>query len=977
MSLQTLLPLSFLKTTCFLLWGSLLPAWSGLYGAHAGFDSFEDGVPDHWVESRSGSLSTSPDHFKHGAQSLRWDWKSGDRIRIDRGVGDTSRTGGYGGKYGKATFGVWLYQREPLDAMIRFEFREGDRVTGHFDFDLNFTGWRRAHLWFERDFEGEVGPDTDNIRLLAPEGVDAGTTFVDLVVYNGILDYRRQHLPDDQTWETPNRELRDERFPLPSTVSADAREGIERIHRRFVRSIAGSGTVNDQTLARLEERLAEWEIVDDDHGIRGRPLVRYPDFYEEEGIEGVYFPRHAADLMLDLARAYHRTENTGYREQLAEWYVLMARYLKDQGMVAGSGFSWNWYPGRSFADATLLMRDVLADAGLLEDTATYMDYNYRYSEIFDDASIDPHMDYFYFDKRYRLFGILLKEDPAEVVRHLRAYARRLSLDILKEDGANGFKPDGSAYHHWGHYFAYAVYCVDSLVDVVQALSDTPFRITPDAYDRLKESVLAMRLYANKRSVPLSLHGRHPFNYGQGQNVRPHTFRNLARANTYGVTGDIDPDLGAAYLRLDPDSGHSEAFHSAGIEAEAHPEGNWSMNYAGINIHRRDHWLALAKGYSRYVWAAEIYQSENRFGRYLSHGSLQIHAAGDPVNFHDSGYREDGWDWNRIDGTTVIYLPIDQLEAPRPGTEMARSNQTFVGGLSHRERHGAFVMILEGHERHDPSFRGKKSYFFFDERIVALGSGIRNDDTEHPTHTNLFQKHLPERDMPIVVNEHTVADFPLEHGLSRQNANWLIDTQNTGYLVPSGHAVHFARQRQESRDHRNRNDTEGDFATAWIDHGTAPEDAGYEYLIVIDTYAEEMKDLAGRARSGDGKPYDVIRKDSRAHIVRDRSTGLTGAVLFEAGDVDGTAPVAASDAPVLLMFGRDGDNLHLTVTDPDLHLEDNASRPNTVNITLEGAWDLVSQPENVTVDSRNRNRTVLAFECRHGFSTDVELAPVRR
>ena len=199
-----------------------------------------------------------------------------------------------------------------------------------------------------------------------------------------------------------------------------------------------------------------------------------------------------------------------------------------------------------------------------------------------------------------------------------------------------------------------------------------------------------------------------------------------------------------------------------------------MNYALLMAHRRDTWLALARGYNHRFAATEIYDRNNRFGRYFGNGVLEILAGGDPVSREASGCVEDGWDWNRLDGTTVIYLPLDKLRAVNRGTEGILSDQTFVGGVSHRGRNGAFVMQIHGMKRHDPSFRARKSTFFFDDRIICLGSDIENDDTEHPTHTNLFQKHLPETTLPISSSEEHAGASPMR-ALPADRAGWLVDT----------------------------------------------------------------------------------------------------------------------------------------------------------------------------------------------------------
>jgi len=82
-------------------------------------------------------------------------------------------------------------------------------------------------------------------------------------------------------------------------------------------------------------------------------------------------------------------------------------------------------------------------------------------------------------------------------------------------------------------------------------------------------------------------------------------------------------------------------------------------------------MVTLKGYNTDVWCSEIYTKDNRYGRYQSYGSVQILASGRPVNSFASGFVEDGWDWNRVPGTTTIHLPLEKLENPLPGTLMEK------------------------------------------------------------------------------------------------------------------------------------------------------------------------------------------------------------------------------------------------------------------------------------------------------------------
>lgn len=949
------------------------------------YDSFEDdAVPSHWLSSRDGALGISDLHSKHGKRSLCWDFQRGDTIRVSANLGDINRYGGYGGTYSKATFGIWVYCEQPISGSVRFDFCTGEERDAWFEFPLDFTGWQRAHLKYTVaphdhlaetrwavEFEGQVRASTDNILISAPEGVDAGTVFVDLVVYNGLMDYRLQRAPADYSWEPVKRDP--ELFPLPEQVTEAEIEGIEYLGERLEEMRVGTGSVSTEHLAGLRERVQALDIVRDEKGIRGRPVVhdRWMPFYE--GIEGVTPVSEVADLMLALGRAYHRADDRATQEQIAEWYCLIARHLRDQGMVAGSGFSWGWYNGRNLGEANFLMRRPLRECGLLDWAVNYMDYSYGFSRIFDDSTISPNMDYFHMDVRYRLYGCLMQVERAEQVRHLRAYSRRLSLDIVTENTPNGYRPDGSAFHHRFHYFAYAGNGTRSLVNIVEPLSQTVYRLTPEAMRRLKQVVLTMRFYCNLVDLPLPLSGRHPFK----QRLDPNVLLTLANCGSPDGTAERDRELAAAYLRLVPDAADEDIFREHDIVPET-LEGNMTMNYAGLTAHRRDDWLALVKGYGRYVRFGEIYANNNRFGRYLSNGYLDILGGGDPISRGGSGVVQEGWDWNRLDGTTVIYLPLDELRAVSSGTEGVSSDQTFVGGLSHRGWNGAFVMQLQGDEQHEPTFRGKKTYFFFDDRIICLGSDIANEDADHRTQTNLFQKHLPNPEQDTMwVNGEEVAGLGVRRDLPADEPAWIIDPQGTGYWLPAGQRVHVARKHQQSRDQSNSRDTEGDFATGSIDHGTAPNAGSYEYAVVVRATPERMEQFSRAMLDARQPPYEVLQRDRSAHIVYDRRSHTWGAVLFEAGPVGPDLPLLKVDHPCLVMIERkDGGGLHLSVADPDLNLQEGVSIPRSLRITIRGTREISNPSPDFRVVQKTSDRTVIDVTCREGRSYDIELIPAR-
>lgn len=961
-------------------------------GAEAPVDSFEKGLPAHWQSSRPGTISISGSHAKHGAYCLRWNWREGDHLEVTHGVGNIRRQGGYGGTYSKATFGIWLYMETPANGEVRIEFCAKGTPTGWFAFPLNFTGWRRAHLKYSyrSDFEGKVSPAVDAIVFHAPETGTAGTTFIDLVVYNGLMDYRQQWVPGKKT-----------RTPVPINPSSPdwarpsdlaEREAARTIWQRLTPPPAD---IADTVINALEQESLQWGITPDKAGgAVGIPVVKTPGFYNEFGLEMVS-PAKPCKLMLRIARTFQQSTSNAQRERLAGLFLAFADHLHDQGMAADSGFPWNWYNGRDFAEATLLMADRLRLHDKLVREGAYFDYNWHAGNIFQTAT-RTSMDDLHIDTRYRLYGALMQVTPEDQVRWLRAFSRHLSEKILLETGG-GFKPDGSAFHHGFHYFAYANYSLNSLTHVVGLIGDTPFRISDAAHNRLKKVLLAMRFYCNQNDLPLPLCGRHP----HSQAFSPGKMLKLAGASTH-PRGRLDPDLAAAYLRFHPEQAQDPRFADAGITPEPTPQGNLVMNYAGLMAHRRNHWLAVVKGYSKYVTHGETYANNNRYGRYLSNGYLDILAGGSPVSRRDSGCVEEGWDWNRLDGTTVIYLPPEKLVPPSKGTEMLRSDQAFVGGLSHRDRNGIFVMRIHGAKHHDPTFRADNTYFLFDNRIICLGTGITNDDTEHPTQTNLFQKHLGTEGSPrgMVVDGTALYATPMRRELTPEHAHSILDPQGTGYIIPAGQRVCFARKMQRFPEQHDKKELEGLFATAWLDHGAAPAKASYEYAVLINASPGLLKAFRDASRSPATAPYNVLRHDSIAHIVQDRACRSWGYVFFEAFAPRPPAPlpekrwarifgalrhrdqpadtcehpVAGVSRPCLVMVERRSKReCEVSITDPDLNLVDGISQPREVTVFLHGRWKRkgggIGSPVRIVHGERT---TALHATCQYGRTLGVSL-----
>jgi len=468
----------------------------------------------------------------------------------------------------------------------------------------------------------------------------------------------------------------------------------------------------------------------------------------------------------------------------------------------------------------------------------------------------------------------------------------------------------------------------------------------------------MRNYCNFYEWGIGISGRHPFG-GKMGSEDIEAFANIALSGDLSGRGDaFDHGLAADYLRLirNGDTPNARFFKKEGIQPAQAPQGFFVYNYGSAGIFRRADWMVTLKGYTTDVWGAEIYAKDNRYGRYQSYGSVQIMGKGNPVSRAGSGFVQEGWDWNRLPGTTTIHLPFELLDSPLKGTTMARSEENFSGSSSLGGMNGMFAIKLmeRDYDNFTSDFVARKSVFCFDNRMICLGTGITNSNADYPTETTLFQTKFNGKE-PKADND----DY------------WLHDGYDNYYHVVDG-TVRSQVADQESRHEKTREKTAGKFSSAWIEHGKAPKDGTYEYMVLIQPSAAELDELQKTPA------YEVLQRDQMAHVVYDKKTGITGYATFEAYQPVNDQFIVSIPAETMVMYDKESDNrIRLSVCDPNLNLAEKTyttkepSRPIRKKIVVKGIWMLPSPQEGVQLEYEGNN-TLLNVTCQHGQPVEMLL-----
>lgn len=874
--------------------------------------SFEQGTAP--AEARCGSrLSISTEHYKHGTQSLCWQWHRRNASIYIPGAIDYERVKTVNTDNSLYSFSFWIYNPAPIADSLQVVFLKQGRNCCRFAMCMNFTGWRAAWVAFDRDMQGQPEQGMDELQFIAPSSARKGTLFIDHLIPSSLIDCR-QHQADAQL---PFVNARNTNFwlrlypdwidtmdiPLSTVTQRDSQQLDmleERVHTYLLSSKA-------KPLSQLRERFDEYHLTQ----TAGRPIFfeRYGELYMywDDHTYGYWMKqlgiRSTNTLLRDLAVAWHRYKNLSERAEVKQMYLRLLRHAMDQGFQAGHSMGSLHHSGYSMKDwytSAFLMRDVLREEGLLPAVQQSMAWFSGVSELkHAPACAGVNIDEFNTNSMSRLTSILLMTDEASKLQYMQAFRRWLDNGLMYAQGLAGtFKPDGTIFHHCNHYPAYAKDGLNGLVPLVYLLRGTQFMPSEENLNHLRESMMAMRFYCQLTNWPLSLSGRHPD--GKGQLV-PRLYALMAFTDTADNT--FDTTMAAAYLRLmdGTETDYTRQFRQMGITPEPEPQGNRAFPYSCLLVHRRNNKMVAIKGHSRYIWNTETYQGCNLYGRYLNYGNIHILSSNhksEIINQKSSygGYQVDGWDWNHFPGTTATVVPIPQLRADIRNVsdvsgyeEMLMSDEAFCNGLNLNDN-GIWGMKLHSHDKYDGSLHARKSVFCFDDRIICLGSNIRSLAATE-THTTLFQVHCDS----TTNHKFEITNHKLP--ISDNHGNWY-------YPSPGQTLVHTAGL-QHSLHEETDAPTEGYFELLAINHGVAPTNASYTYAISIaDTPLTEEQMHAS---------YTVIHQDSIAHIVHDNLSGMTGYVLFESGSV------LDNNRPCLIMTQPTDSGLLVRVSDPDLHL----------------------------------------------------------
>ena len=900
-------------------------------GAQAQY-SFEETVPACVKTRGRGTVNLSRERFKDGNASLAFSWMGqAELMVIDAPALSASMAHPRNGVM------LWMCNDAPVQQQARFSIRNAAGAElCWFNVNLDFKGWRAVWVKYldmhvGEGYYGDLPKESypkDGVVLAVrpPATLPSGTLYIDRLSFT-TTPINAQVTPDYQIpdnnhflarksmwqwcrlwwWESfPDFE---DAGPLSPAQEADLALVKKHLDEFYDDEVPSSGNYDAVKFRPKLEKMYEALQLEKlpDGTLRGRPIVSNDEY--EKGCDVKI--QEAFNVLYRYALDYYFTKDA----KALERFFLVGDHLLYQGFCWGSGMGTNHHYGyniRGWSNALWMLRDEIRAAG--RDVEYFRTLRY-WSGLAEcrlpyEEGRDEIIDTWNTLLLPKLTAALLESTPGRQYAAMSALAGWMSRSMSLTPGTiGGIKLDGTAFHHGGHYPAYATGAYSTLGTYLRLVLDTSFQPDAEARAALKKGLMAMLDYCNKYDWGMGIGGRHPF----GGFIPPKVY------DTYGFLAvmDNDAELGSAFLYLGGRNKDVNArLKKAGIKPVGPAEGFRVYNYGAFGITRRGGWMVTLKSYNTDVWASEIYARENRFGRYLSYGSVEIQNSGNPASADDSRLREPGWDWNRIPGTTTIHLPFEMLNSPNKGTLMERNVSRFPGASSLEGRNGclAFTYVEKDRVNFCAGATATKSAFCFDNRIVMLGTNISNS-SQYPTETTLFQNAMNDRSETLLLNDNVFGGFPRSWRASGGEIVAVEDLSGNCYVVPAGQPLCIEFKEQSSPDNMNKQVGKGDFVTAYLDHGVSPSGASYEYLILVEPTGAQIGKCTRK------KPYEVIQADASAHVVRDIETGITAYISYKGYSGKGTA-VSSIPAETIVMERplKEGGRI-VSVCCPDLGLSE--------------------------------------------------------
>ena len=361
---------------------------------------------------------------------------------------------------------------------------------------------------------------------------------------------------------------------------------------------------------------------------------------------------------------------------------------------------------------------------------------------------------------------------------------------------------------------------------------------------------------------------------------------------------------------------------------------WHSEYLS---HQRPAYFSSVRMHSKRNCNMEVpYNREGLLSHYLGDGANYVYVDGtEYYNIFPV------FDWQKIPGTTILQKPglVPEENLQKWGLT------TFVGAVTDGRYSALAFDFVSPHDK----TQAKKSWFYFDDEYVCLGSGIASDKN-YPVVTTLNQTLLNVEVIMHVDGKSTV----LPQGERELHSVRWIYHNGIAYLFPEPTVVHLLNQAQKgswSKINRqsgiSKEEISMDVFKVWIDHGVNPRDEKYEYIVVPGV---SKKSLSKKLKE---IHVETLINSHEIQAVRHKKLQVVQAVFYQLGTLKISDKMSlTTENPCILMIAFEGNRpVKISVSDPNRNL-DSVSFSLSAKVQskpdMSSEWDEEQKTSRITV-----------------------------
>ncbi|CAN5921915.1 polysaccharide lyase 8 family protein [soil metagenome] len=308
-----------------------------------------------------------------------------------------------------------------------------------------------------------------------------------------------------------------------------------------------------------------------------------------------------------------------------------------------------------------------------------------------------------------------------------------------------------------------------------------------------------------------------------------------------------------------------------------------------------------------------------------------------------------YDWQKISGTTTLQKP--KLHGPE-NIQVAGLTD-FVGAVTDGLYGAVAFDFISPHD----GVKAIKSWFFFDEEYVCLGTGIQADPAL-PVTTTMNQV-LLQGDVTFMQEGRVKKLPPGNYELKEIKC---VYHDKIGYILPTPTTIQISNQAEKGRwsditDQKNISEeiVSRDVFKLWFNHGVSPDSGSYQYIVVPNVRERELMET-----SRNNRHIEIIANTSDVQAVKNNKLGIGQVAFYKAGEVKiGEGLKVRMDSQGMAMLKVRGDKVQeLTVSDPSRKLS-------KVLVTLSGRYDAKGEHYR-TISHADQKSTSIIVDLPQGF-----------